>query len=175
MIWPFREPASRPTGRKAFPSDTVDWSQIAIHFQPDGSLRDIYILDTSLEDWANVWKMLLADPSRLSFIADGEPLTPPSDVNKVFRLGQEHALCASYALGKQRITCHFFIKEEVELTLSPRDVDGPAEAERLAQFLAELGRATSKEVRLTPENEPASIIARYEPMSGRVVWTQSTP
>lgn len=148
----------------------MDWSRIAPEFQYDGSLRDIYILDTSQEDWARVWAFLSTDPCRLSFSVDSATVTPPADVIEVFRLSRDHSLCASYALGKQRLNCHCFIEEEVELDLDPRDVDGPAEAERLEQFLADLGRATSKEVRLTPENAPASVIARYDPTTGRVSW-----
>ena len=55
------------------------------------------------------------------------------------------------------------------MTLIP-DVDGPVEAERLAYFLADLGRAASKEIRLTPENERAAIIARYDPATHNVIW-----
>ena len=149
----------------------MDWSQIAPDFEHDGSLRDVYILDTSLDDWASVWAALLVDPNAMSFTVDGEARTPPLDVAEAFRLRPDHAICASYALGKQRLNCHFFEKEEVEFDLDPRDVDSLAEADRLTQFLTVLGRATSKEVRLTPENEPDAVIARYIPATGQVVWT----
>jgi hypothetical protein len=151
----------------------MDWSQIAPDFEADGSLRDVYILGTSLEDWSSVWAALLAGSNSVSFTVDGEPRTPPLDVAEAFFLRRNHTVCASYVLGRQRLNCHFFIEEEVEFDLDPRDVDGPAEADRLAQFITTLGRATSKEVRLTPENEPDAIIAHYGPDTEQVVWTRA--
>ncbi|RYE96953.1 MAG: hypothetical protein EOO77_39995, partial [Oxalobacteraceae bacterium] len=67
------------------------------------------------------------------------------------------------------------VKEEVEFDLDPRDVEGPAEAEQLVQFLTMLGGATSKEVRLTPENEPDVIIAHYMPALQRLADRDQTP
>lgn len=152
----------------------MDWSRIASDFRYDGSLRDIYILDASLDDWSRVWDVLIAAPERLSFEVDGETATPPATVEEAFHLRGSHSVLASYTLGKQRLNCHFFIEEEVEFDLDPRDVYGPIEAERLGNFLSLLGRATSKEVRLTPENAPQSIIARYDPNAGSIIWTPAT-
>jgi hypothetical protein len=149
----------------------MDWSLIAPDFQHDGSLRDIYILDTSIDDWALVWQVLIAESGRLAFEVDGVAGTPPADVREAFGLRASHSVIASYRLGKQRLNCHFFVEDEVEFDLDPRDVDGPAEAERLAQFLVVLGRTTSKEVRLTAENGREAIIARYSPTSDSVIWS----
>ncbi len=151
-------------------SSTMDRSQIAPDFTPDGSLRDIYILGTSIDDWALVWNVLTAS-DRLAFDVDGIASTPPADVREAFALHASHSVTACYRLGKQRLNCHFFVEEEVEFDLDPRDVDGPVEAERLGQFLVVLGRTTSKEVRLTAENEPEAVIARYSPTSDSVIWS----
>jgi hypothetical protein len=29
----------------------LNWPDIAGHFAPDGTLRDIYVFDTTMEDW----------------------------------------------------------------------------------------------------------------------------
>lgn len=149
----------------------MDWSQIAPGFRADGSLRDISICGTSMDDWARVWAALTAEPSSLKFTIDGEPRTPPLEVTEAFRQGRAHSVCASYTLGQQRLNCHFFCEEEIEFDLDPRDVVGPNEAKQLAEFITSMGRATSKEVRLTPENEAGSTIACYEPATDEVVWT----
>lgn len=151
-------------------STAMDWSFIAPDFKPDGSLRDIYILGTSIDDWARVWNVLTASGS-LTFNVDGVSGIPPADVREAFKLHASHSVTACYRLGKQQLNCHFFVEEEVEFDLDPRDVDGPVEAERLAQFLVVLGRATSKEVRLTAENEPEAVIAGYSPTSDSVIWS----
>ncbi len=149
----------------------MEWSRVAPYFDYDGSLRDIYILDTSLRDWARVWDLLAAVPEQLTFKVDGKAATPPVSVEDALRLHASHSVTASYSVGKQRLNCHFFSEEMIEFDLDPQDVDGPAEGERLTQFLAMLGRTTSKEVRLTAENEPEAIIARYDPIIGSVIWT----
>ena len=151
-------------------SSMMDWSQIATDSKSDGSLRDIYILGTSIDDWALIWNVLTASGS-LAFGVDGIARTPPADVREAFALHASHSVTACYRLGKQRLNCHFFVEEEVEFDLDPKDVDGLVEAERLGQFLVDLGRMTSKEVRLTAENEREAVIARYSPTSDSVIWS----
>jgi hypothetical protein len=124
-----------------------------------------------MDDWAIVWRLLTTDLNRLLFRVDGVKTEPPANVADAFALYGLHPLCATYAIGKQKLNCHFFVEEEIEFDLDPRDVDGPLEAERIAQFLVVLGRATSKEVRLTHENGPEEIIALYNPALDRVIWT----
>lgn len=82
----------------------MDWLRIAPDLTPDGSLRDIYVLDTTFDDWACVWQTLTGDPDRLAFAIDGEAVEPPASVREVFNLGRAHSVCASYTLGKQRLT-----------------------------------------------------------------------
>ena len=88
----------------------MDWLRIAPNFTPDGSLRDIYILDTTLHDWARVWEVLTGDPNRLAFEVDGEAIERRATVDEAFDLSRAHSVCASYTLGKQRLNCHFFMK-----------------------------------------------------------------
>lgn len=152
----------------------MDWHRIAPNFEHDGSLRDIYILDATLADWASAWDILQNGTHPLVFEIDGEAVMPPTDINDVFELRERHSVCAKYTLGKQQLNCHFFMKDEIEFDLDPKDVDGPDEAYRLAQFMATLGRTVSKDARLTPENEPQAIIARYEMASDCVIWTLAT-
>ncbi|MBA4750904.1 MAG: hypothetical protein H2055_01570 [Sphingopyxis sp.] len=62
----------------------MEWSSIAQDFEPDGGLRDIYILNASLLVWENVWELLTADPDLLEFWVDGDRTDPPSDLHKIF-------------------------------------------------------------------------------------------
>lgn len=148
----------------------MDWSRIAAGFQHDGALRDIYVLGTSVQDWAKVWDFLRATPEWLTFEVGGQAAHPPADIAEIFQLSITQGALASVRLGKQRLNCHFFQDDEVEFDLDPRDVDGPAEVARLAGFLKALGRTTLKEVLLTVENAPDEVIARYDPTSGALMW-----
>lgn len=72
----------------------MDWSRIAPDFRPDGSLRDIYILSASLDDWAGVWEVLTATPASLAFEVDGETTIPPDTIE---------AIIARYDPSKNRV------------------------------------------------------------------------
>jgi hypothetical protein len=149
----------------------MGWDLISPHFQWDGTLRDIYIFGTSVAEWSQVWEILKAEPGHLVFLIDGEQATPPTTVEQIFALRTGHSVVASYELGKQKLNCHFFTEEEVEISLDPRDVEGIKEVEDLVRFMAALGRATAKEILLTEENQPQAILARFTPAVGDVAWT----
>ncbi len=149
----------------------MEWARIAPYFVWDGSLRDVYILDTALSDWSGVWGYLMTEPSLLTFFVDGDAVPPPATVEEAFALQTLHGVTASYALGKQRLNCHFFLKEEIEFDLDPRDVDGPEAANQLTLFMAALGRITGKEVLLTEEGMRQLAIARFVPAEDQVIWT----
>ncbi|TNC10550.1 hypothetical protein FF100_23110 [Methylobacterium terricola] len=149
----------------------MTWSRIAAAFNYHGALLDIYVLETSHQDWARVWDLLRAKPERLTFEIDGQAKPPPAEVAEVFNFYPARSVLVSYRLGKQRLNCHFFTEEEIEFDLDPRDVDSLLEADRLVGFLNALGRATMKEVLLTVENSPDEVIARYDPTSDTLEWS----
>jgi hypothetical protein len=153
---------------------SMDWKDIAPCFEPDGSLRDIYIIDSSTQDWQTIWMFLTHDPDRLTFSIDGLQTDPPGTVDGVFAVGLEHSVVASYALGKQTINCHFFEKSEIEFDLDPRDVSGTDDVDTLGQFMAVLGQLVSKPVILTQENDQAAVIARFDPKAGKVEWSRNS-
>jgi len=71
------------------------------------------------------------------------------------------------------LNCHFFGADEVELDLDPQEVRSAADGELLERLLTQMGRATSQEVILTPENQRDSAIARYDPAGDRVTWSSA--
>jgi hypothetical protein len=151
-------------------SGAMSWNEIASAFEWDGSWRDIYILRTSALDWEKVWGILTADGEILSFWIDGQPAPPPKSAAEAFQLSGSRSVTASYRLEKQSLNCHFFCIEEIEFDLDPREIDGPAQAEKLAAFMAIIGRACSKQVRLTPENCRENPLALFDPVRDELDW-----
>lgn len=47
---------------------------------------DIYIHNTSIDDWSRIWNFLLVNRSRLLFIIDTEMITLPLTVGEAFNL-----------------------------------------------------------------------------------------
>jgi superfamily I DNA and/or RNA helicase len=148
----------------------MDWQDVSLWFDQDGFLRDIYILESSIQDWQIIWESLIEDRNRLNFSVDGLQEDPPETVESVFASRLEHSAQASYTLGKQTINCHFFDPSEIEFDFDPRDVHGPAELDDLVNFMVELGRLVSKSVILTHENDPAALIARFDPKTSSIEW-----
>jgi len=134
------------------------------------ALLEIHVYNTSTDDWSRVWNFLLLEPTRLSFSVDAEVTSPPLTVGEVFDLRHAHATTASYALGKQRLNCHFFNEQEIEFDLDPRDVTGPIELLQMIGFFEKLFHLTKKQVFLTHENASDAIVARFDPVSGSFLW-----
>src|ERR1051325_5423024 len=87
----------------------------------DGSLRDLYIKKTTLADWRRLVEM--AAQYQCEYLFDGKPCHLP-DVARIFenRVGT-HLL--RIRLGSVTINSHFFVAEEIELDIDPRNVTGP--------------------------------------------------
>jgi hypothetical protein len=60
-----------------------------------------------------------------------------------------------------RINCHFFVPDEIELDIDPREVTGPEELAAVLQFVEQLARATGKDAVLTPESSPEIVLLHY--------------
>ena len=61
-----------------------------------------------------------------------------------------------------QLNCHFFNDRDIELDLDPREVTTQVHLDLILAFMGSLGRATSSNVVLTPENAPAFPTIRYE-------------
>lgn len=131
-------------------------------FEGDGSLRDIYVLNTDADDWDSCISYVQSR-YRTEFTADNEPLPFPEGIGEVFRLRDEKALTLRIDLNGVSINTHFFTEEEIEFDIDPREVDSSSAAEDVLSFMSDLGNLLSKEVVLTPENASTIPIYRFLP------------
>jgi hypothetical protein len=144
----------------------LNWQDIAAHFSPDGTLRDIYVFQTSMEDWESVWTLLARSRDHLTFSVDGVPSEPPTTAAEVFATGAKHSVLAAYAESGFTVNCHFFTQSEIEFDIDPREIGGPDAGEAIARFIAAIGEVTSKPVVLTEENDRSMVIACFDPKTG---------
>jgi hypothetical protein len=147
----------------------MDWAIFAADFEFDGSWRDIYVLDTGLDDWRAVWAVLLGLVPRpvLNSADCSGPMPQLLDWTGQLAHGRAHL---AVEFSKITFNCHFFDDSVIEFDFDPRSVKGPSDAEDVAQFMALLGRATGKTVILTWENSLDAVIARYAPACAEVAW-----
>lgn len=153
--------------------DCLDWQVQRADFEADGSLRDIYVLDTSLEDWRRVLRFLRQGPyaARLVHPEDQDAVRPmPQDLSLLF--GEDRTYLLHFSIGGVLLACHFFTPEEVEFDFVPNGLSEESLRE-LLRFMARLGDVTRKRVVMTPENARELPIYAYDPITGRMEWVSS--
>jgi hypothetical protein len=130
----------------------------------DGSLRDIYVLDTDSADWERLGSTLRASGLTLDYLLQGLPAALPVSLGSHIRDPHRSASLLVVRLAERLpIDCHFFAADEIEFSCDPRGVDGEASWDCLLDFVAVVGQGIGKPVLLTPENVRDRPILSYEP------------
>ena len=121
----------------------------------DGSLRDIYVKDTNMQDWEK-WIDLVNTKYEVKFnnVLSGEI---ESQINKsiVFDYwnGKTDLLNnVTIYLGDILVKCHFFGGNEIENDITPTEINSIEDHNRLVDYLKDVSTCLGKEVMLTPEN-----------------------
>ncbi|RYZ86761.1 MAG: hypothetical protein EOP06_13895 [Proteobacteria bacterium] len=135
----------------------------------DGSLRDVYIDKTDMRDWSALFEVARRNPYAYTFA--GAPRELPSPQSIFDNRDGSHLLMVN--IGNASINCHFFIPEEIELDIDPRQVTDPATHELILNFLAELSSRVGKELFITAENSPEAVYLRFSPAPAS--WTSYQP
>jgi hypothetical protein len=148
----------------------IKWQDLAAEFEPDGSLRDIYVHHVNLSDWQTAINAIRDEAISFSFLTGGQPAVFPNRVSSLFNIGPDDMLsCLHIGFGSGTLNCHFFSKDEIEFDLDPRDMNAQM-LPKLIQFMTLVGRALGKPVSLTHENNPEAEFMRFEPTSDRVEY-----
>lgn len=131
-------------------------------FYVDGSLRDIVIVNTTIDDWEKLYSELTLGEYELAFEC-GDSHTPPPNVRELLAGGGMHDQCPRLrvTLGASKLNCFFYCKEEIEFDLDPRDVSSEDEFLRITDFIRRLGTVLEKDVVLTDENVHEFELIRY--------------
>lgn len=142
-------------------TNKLNWMSCKNEFKPDGSLRDIYIPHTTLEDWESFYKFLLRRDQSFQYSrSDNQKVSLPSTAAEVFQDTRcVHTL--SIDIGGVFLNCHFFTVKQIELDFDPEYVNSQARLDVVLNFMREAGRLLEKEVLLTPENGIEVPICRY--------------
>jgi len=134
---------------------TVDWVDVEAHFEPDGSLLDIYVSDVTVQTWDTLVRHL-GIRFELTFEIDGRPSDLPIDVGSLFGDGIDRAtrLLRVHRTSDPHadVNIHFFLEDEIEMDLEPSVVHDQATLDELIEFMADVASAVNRPVALTPEN-----------------------
>ena len=145
------------------------WPEIQAIFDWDGSLRDLYIVATTLPEWQRVLDYLHQCPYQSRFSLANQPALLPTQIGLIAPgQGDAHRLLA-IDLGGILLNCHFSIAEEIEFDLDPREITSATHWKQLLTFMLDLAQWVGQEVILTRENWPRYIFCHCRP-TGEVLW-----
>ncbi|XRG80772.1 hypothetical protein V5E38_10910 [Rossellomorea sp. GAMAL-10_SWC] len=124
-------------------------------FFGDGSLRDIYILDANINDWQKLIDWLCLSDWAIEFYIDGQKNTNKIiNVSKIFEEKKNKSVLMSIDINSVLVNCHFFVEDEIEFDINPKEIIGLNEASYVFEFMIKLSNIIGKEIILTEENLP---------------------
>lgn len=142
----------------------MDWQSLkGKTFYWDGSWRDIYVPNTTKEDW-RIWVDYVNENYKIDWFNGKEN----ANQNKIdFTVILEYwngnlDLCstAKVFIDNIQINAHFFDDTEFENDIDPREFNSIQDHNKLTKYLTDLSRLFGKEVMLTPENEHETVLLK---------------
>ncbi|GHO54690.1 hypothetical protein KSB_31650 [Ktedonobacter robiniae] len=141
-----------------------------IVFENDGSLRDIFVLNTSEQDWQIMLNFLRQSSYPFEFTIDGTPQELPDSVKTIFDLRQEHSTQLCIDRQELVINSFFFTEEEIDFDIHPRDINTGDKVERLLEFMRTISKLLNKEIILTPQMSETNPWYRFNPVTENEIW-----
>ena len=150
----------------------MNWQDYKTAFEWDGSWRDIYVLDTNINDWQRLLDFLRES----SYVTIYHGLTGPElpeTMQEIFEIQKTSFSSMSIDIGQIRVNCHFFLESEIEFDIDPRDIDSEEKLTKIFDFMQRIGNLLNKEVILTEENSEDEIWFKFVPGSEAVQFISS--
>jgi len=139
------------------------YSLLISEFEPDGSLRDIYVFDTNIKQWNIVLKAITRTNYEYNFLHADEVIELPNDFDLIKALQESNpTILKIYITESIQINCHFFTDKEIEMDIDPNEILSETDYNALTRFLSWLSKITSSTVVLTHENAPELVILSVE-------------
>ena len=148
----------------------LEWSVVGEAFASDGALRDVYVHDATLADWAIAYDYVRTTYPKLEFTINGKPKVLPATAAEIFPIWKQAAPLLNFDVGGIDFACHFFTEDEIEFDLRPEEVTGPERLASLVAFLGRLAAVLRKPALLTMENMREVVFLQADPVSGTVAW-----
>jgi hypothetical protein len=147
----------------------LTWAELREVFEPDGSLLDVVIESTTVDDWRTVLEFVgsLSKGGVAEVRTRPDPLPP---IAVIFASADEPLSLLSVELGRVVANCHFFDATEIEFDVDPRDVLQESDARSLLTFMEGLARAVGRPAHLTAESSHDNRLVTFEPLPPR--WTK---
>lgn len=136
-----------------------DWNDIKWIFESDGALRDIYVQEVSANDWGKIIDLINKN-YEVYFGETGESKNNQK-IDKKYVIeyltdqsGEKVSKSASIVLDHIGLNCHFFLKDQIEFDIDPKEINSIEDFELIENFMMEISKTTHNQVTLTDENRP---------------------
>ena len=146
------------------------WDEIKWIFKVDGSLRDIYVQDVSIAEWEKLIDLLNNKYWVTSSIAGEEP---SNRIDKEYAIkyltennGEMNAVATTIHIDNLKINCHFFLAEQIELDVDPKEVTTIEDIERIQDFMEDISKCLDRQVTLTAEDDPVFPLIKMDHPNG---------
>lgn len=153
----------------------MDYREAKQHLYSDGSLRDVYVLDTTADELNSFLNYVQPMIKRGNFVAAEEIADLPNTYTEIIDRWRDWSKTVSIPVGSGVVNCHFFDDSELELDFSPNDYCNETDWIRLDAFLQGLANAMRREVLVTAENSQDLIYIKYQPGGEQADAHQPTP
>jgi hypothetical protein len=134
-----------------------NWKDIEWIFEPDGSLIDIYVQEVSMMDWERIID-LINEKFEVNHGNYGE-YQDSKIIDKEYAIeyltdktGEKESKSASIELKGLKLNCHFFLEDQIEFDIDPKEINSIEDFEQIEMFMSEISRVTENQVILTGEN-----------------------
>jgi hypothetical protein len=136
-----------------------NWEDIKWIFTPDGSLRDIYVQDVSISDWEQLIDFLNENYQLEYGIVGEERNKSKIDKREVVEYltnetAKIYGISTAIDLGGIQAICHFFLLEQIEFDIAPREISSVEDFEKVEKFMQSISWNLGKQVTLTDEDTP---------------------
>jgi hypothetical protein len=141
-------------------------------FTKKEALLDIYIFDTTEDDWSKVLNYLYSNHKYINvFFVDQQSSPFLMDVKSIFDLASDHSVRLRIDEEQLQLNCHFFVVEEIEFDIDPRAIDSDNRLTRLLEFIHDIGNLLRKSVVMTPESESHIHYLLFDPQTRIDTWS----
>ncbi|MGW0857688.1 hypothetical protein [Streptomyces sp. NPDC002690] len=126
------------------------------HFELDGALRDVLILDIGIHEWRLMISSLPALDAEVVLTVDDAPVadasvSDPADLFALLEGDEDASATLAVKVGEMIFRCYFYRVREMEFTFDPRTVRNPGEFVSLERFMKWLGESCHRRVVMVME------------------------
>ena len=126
-------------------------------YYSDGSLRDIYVLDTNADNWSE-WISYINENYKVRFTyfdSEGNKILKEKIIfEELLKYWKsfEYSLDAEFVINEIIFKCYFFSEDEIEIDFWPSEVNSLEQHNSIIEYMKSISKLLKKEIILTPEN-----------------------